>query len=274
MAAFHQSGGAGKMEWRTIFVSDVHLGSNAAKAESLLRFLQEVDCGHLVLLGDIIDAWALKRRWYWPSAHQQVVEQILSMARRGVQVTYIIGNHDGFLMPLSAVFQSDIISLKREMVYRDVKGNDLLVTHGDVFDQWIKLSWFSKFFGDASYMMLLKANRLLDRCNRFIGRRRPWSLSLGIKEKLPGSRRYIALFEKWMAHYAQKRGMDGVICGHIHRRCERRIKDVQYRNTGDWVESCSFWGETPAGDWRLMTFAEWQNEVPHRIRVHALAPSA
>lgn len=223
--------------YRTIWISDVHLGTRGSKAEYLLDFLKRSDCETLYLVGDIIDGWRLKKSWYWPQTHNDVVQKLLRKARKGTRVVLIPGNHDDFLRSFTG-FELGRIPIHKHVIHEGADGRKFLVVHGDAFDGIVTYARWLAFLGDTAYTFALVANRWFNALRRRLGFSY-WSLSAYLKHKVKNAVTFIANFEGAMAEVARKRGLSGVICGHIHHAEMRAIGDVLYCNDGDWVESCT-----------------------------------
>ncbi len=220
---------------RSIFISDVHLGTAGCQAEALLDFLKDHPSNYLYLVGDIVDGWALRRRWFWPQAHNDVVQKLLRRARKGCHVVFIPGNHDSFARGFIG-HQFGGIHVARDTVHKTADGRTLWITHGDYFDAVIQCAKWLAYLGDYAYEMTLKWNRYLNRLRGHFGLPY-WSLSQYLKHKVKKALNYVTDFEVAVAAEARKRGHDGVVCGHIHRAEMRTINGVLYCNDGDWVES-------------------------------------
>ena len=232
---------------RTVFISDVHLGARDCQAEKLVDFLGHLSCDRLFLVGDIIDGWKMKRGWCWPTAHHEVLQQLLRIASQGAVVTYIPGNHDDRLRDFCGVHFGGV-RVVREALHETADGRRFLVTHGDEFDLLSKRPFWHALIGDLTYKVVLALSTGIVRARQRLSLPY-WSLSLHLKTQLPGARRFVEAFEEAAAEGAQRRGFDGVICGHIHRSGMRQIGKVLYANDGDWVESCTVLVEH--GDGRL-----------------------
>lgn len=238
---------------RTAFISDTHLGTAGCNAELLLDFLKSVDCETLYLVGDIVDGWQLRKGWYWPPRHNDVVRCILKKAKHGTRVVYVPGNHD-------EVFRGYVglnlggIELVSEAVHLTADGRRLLVLHGDEFDGVVLYAKWLAFLGDRAYTLLLKLNRLLNWMRRKRGLPY-WSLSSHLKKKVKNAVQFISDFEEVVAHAAHERGTHGVVCGHIHSAEVRQIGEVTYYNDGDWVESCTALVEHPDGRMEIIDWA-------------------
>ena len=240
--------------YRAIWISDLHLGTPGCQAEKLLEFLRLTESDHLYLIGDIIDGWALKRRFYWPQAHNDVVQKILRKSRKGTFVTYIAGNHDEAARHFLGVAFGGIV-IEDEVVHITTRGERLLILHGDRFDGVIQCAKWLAYVGDIAYETLLKVNVWFNRARRRIGLPY-WSLSQYLKHKVKNAVSYIGAFEEALAREAKSRGLDGVVCGHIHQPEIRMINGVKYCNDGDWVESLSALVETMDGELKLIHWVE------------------
>lgn len=225
--------------YRTLFLSDIHLGTRGCQAETLAGFLRTITCDHLFLVGDIIDGWRLRRSWHWDSAHDDVLRLILHMARAGTQVTYIPGNHDEmFRAWLPMQLEIAGIRLALEAVHTTADDRKLLVIHGDEFDSVVRYAKFLALLGDGAYTAALVANRWFNAVRRKLGYPY-WSLSAWLKRQVKEAVKAIDRFELALAAEARRRGLDGVVCGHIHHAEMRVIGGILYINDGDWVESCT-----------------------------------
>lgn len=243
--------------FRTVFLSDIHLGSLGCQAEMLLDFLRNTECDTLYLVGDIIDGWRLRRSWYWPQTHNDVVQKILRMARKGTRVVFVPGNHDEFARDF-VDHQFGGVEVVSHEVYESPDGRQFLVTHGDEFDSIIRYAkWLAKI-GDSAYLFALVLNRALNRVRSRFGFQY-WSLSAYLKYKVKNAVKYIAQYEEAVAQLVHLRGYDGIICGHIHHPEMRDIHGVQYCNTGDWVESCSALVENLDGSLEILFWQDLQN---------------
>jgi len=244
---------------RSVFVSDIHLGTPDSKAEELLTFIKALECEHFFLIGDIVDGWALKRRWNWPQAHSDVIQKVLRMARKGTQVYYVLGNHDEFVRPFLPLELGDNLHIDNEFSFEGKNGKTYLISHGDFFDAITMTKRWLAIIGDIGYAMLLRVNRPINKMRKLIGYKRFWSLSKYIKENVKKSVMFITDFENVLATEAKKRHFNGVICGHIHKAEIREINDIVYLNCGDWVESCSAIIEHLDGRFEVYEF--WQEHL-------------
>ena len=223
---------------RAIFISDVHLGTRACQAESLLAFLREHESEYLYLLGDIIDFWAMNRSVQWAGAHNTVVQKVLRRARHGCKVFFIPGNHDEALREYAGVAFGDI-RVESEWIHETVDGRRYWLVHGDEYDQVTRHHRWVAVLGDVGYNALVRINLVLSRVRRLLRRPGYWSLAGYAKNKVKKAVSFIFDFEDAVAHAAAQRGVDGVVCGHIHSAADRRIGNVRYLNCGDWVDTCS-----------------------------------
>jgi UDP-2,3-diacylglucosamine pyrophosphatase LpxH len=239
---------------RTAWISDTHLGTAGCNAELLLDFLKSVDCETLYLVGDIVDGWQLRKGWYWPPRHNDIVRCILKKAKHGTRVIYVPGNHDEAFRGYTGINLGGV-ELMHEAIHHTADGRKLLILHGDEFDGVVLYAKWLAFLGDSAYTLLLKANRVLN----WVRRKRGlpyWSLSSHLKKKVKNAVQFISSFEEVVAHAAHERGANGVVCGHIHSAEIRQIGDVVYYNDGDWVESCTALVEYPDGRMEIIDWAE------------------
>ena len=255
----------GVSRYRAIWISDTHLGTKGCKSEFLLDFLKHTECDDLYLVGDIVDGWRLKRSWYWPESHNDVVGAILEKAKAGTNVVYVPGNHDEMLRRYTDI-QLGGVDVKRECVHTTADGKRLLVTHGDDFDVIVKYAKWVALLGDWAYTVLLAVNNYFNDIRKALGMPY-WSLSAYLKDKVKNAVEYVSAFETALAAKAMRRGMDGVVCGHIHRAEIRDINGVRYMNSGDWVESCTALAESGDGQFEILHWVEVSRE-------RALVPAA
>lgn len=224
-------------QYQTIFLSDLHLGSKSAQAELLLDFLKHNHAHKIYLVGDIVDGWQLKKGWYWPQAHNDVVQKILRAARKGSRVIYIPGNHDEFARDYAGLTFGGI-EVASEFIHETVNGRKYLIMHGDQFDIVVCNARWLALLGDWAYQLAIVANTWFNKLRKIYGVGY-WSLSAWAKMKVKNAVNFIGDFEKTLAAEARRRGFDGVICGHIHHAIIREIDGIDYLNTGDFVESCT-----------------------------------
>ena len=244
------------MHYRTVFISDIHLGTPGCQADALLEFLKRDTCEQLYLVGDIIDGWALRRRWYWPQSHNDVIQKLLRKARKGCQVIYVPGNHDEFARQFVNHHFGGIEVLE-EAVHVTADGRQLWIIHGDYFDAVIRCAKWLAYLCDHAYELALKLNRYLNQCRSRLGLPY-WSLSAYLKMRVKKALNYVTDFEQAVAHEAQRRGYQGVVCGHIHHPEIREVDGVTYYNDGDWVESLSALVEHEDGRFELIRWPRIQ----------------
>ncbi len=245
-----------KRKYRTVWISDIHLGTRGCNADMLLDFLSAIDCETLYLVGDIVDGWRLSKGWYWPDAHNEVVRRLLKMAHRGTRVVLIAGNHDEMLRPYAGMSFGGV-ELALEAIHVTADGRRLLVTHGDGFDGVVLYARWLAFLGDQAYELLLRANIVFNAVRRRL--KMPyWSLSAYLKRRVKNAVQFVCDFEEAVAHAARDKGVEGVVCGHIHCVEIRQIGDITYYNDGDWVESCTALVEARDG---AMTLVDWAAET-------------
>jgi len=255
------------LRFRAIFISDTHLGTPGCQAAALLEFLRTTDSDFLYLVGDIIDGWQLKRRWYWHQSHNDVVQKVLRKARKGTAVVYVPGNHDEAARHYVGVDFGGI-AIRDEAVHLTADGRRLLVTHGDRFDGVITCARWLALLGDQLYTLILKLNQHYNALRARLGMPY-WSLSQFLKLRVKNAISYITAFEDALGREARTRGFDGVVCGHIHHAEVRAIGDVLYCNAGDWVESLTALVE--ADDGRLSVL-RWADLARVRSVARAMAP--
>ncbi len=263
--------------YRSVFISDTHLGTRGCKAEFLADFLQRVSTDHLYLVGDIIDGWRVSRFWYWDKMHDAVITEILRQARSGARVTYVPGNHDEAVrrfLPLGLEVAG--IKLADEAEHRTADGKRLLVIHGDQFDSVVRYAKILALLGDWAYTGALVVNRYFNMIRARLGYPY-WSLSAYLKRQVKEAVKAIDRFETALAADAAARGFDGVVCGHIHHPEMRMVNGVLYINDGDWVESCTalvehFDGRLELIDWAALnkfSFVAPRKVAPRRVVMDA-----
>lgn len=240
--------------FRTLFLSDVHLGASGCQADMLVDFLREHDAEKIYLVGDIIDGWRLKRGWYWPQAHNDVVQKLLRKARKGAELIYIPGNHDEFLRDFTGTHFGGVEVRDRD-IHETADGRRLLVIHGDQFDVVVRHAKWLAHFGDWAYMAALRVNIVVNGVRRRLGFPY-WSLSRWAKMKVKEAVNFIGEFEQALSGEAVREGADGVVCGHIHHAVIGMRQGIEYINTGDWVESCTAIVEHHDGSIELIDWSE------------------
>jgi UDP-2,3-diacylglucosamine pyrophosphatase LpxH len=257
---------AATRHYRAIWISDIHLGTSGCQAECLLDFLRHFESDRLYLVGDILDGWQLRKGWYWPQAHNDVVQKVLRKARKGTHVVYIAGNHDEMVRQFIGMHFGDI-EIADETVHTLLDGRKLWVVHGDLFDGVMQHARWLALLGDTAYTIILKLNRWFNAVRHRLGFSY-WSLSQYLKQKVKKAVNFITAFEEAVIDEARRRGYQGVVCGHIHKAEMREINGMLYCNDGDWVESMTALVETLDGELQLI---HW----PHRGTVKsddAVAP--
>ena len=257
--------------YRSIWISDLHLGTPGCQAEALLDFLKCTESDTLYLVGDIIDGWQLRRSWYWPQAHNDVLQKLLRKVRKGTRVIFIPGNHDEFARKyLGHSFGG--IEVAEEWIHLTADGRRFWITHGDLFDGVIQCARWLAHVGDSAYEFTLKLNRHLNRWRARLGLPY-WSLSRYLKLKVKRAVSYVSDFEVAVAREARKRGVQGVVCGHIHHAEIREIDGIVYANDGDWVESLTALAEHEDGRLEILHWAP-QAEAAGLATVRPAAPVA
>ena len=247
-----------KAHFRSIFLSDIHLGSKGCQSKLLLDFLNNNTCENLFLVGDIIDCWRLSSKLYWPQEHSNVFNKFLSMSRKGTKVYFITGNHDDFLRRYQPL-QLGNIELKEEHSYETFHNKNLLIIHGDQFDIVTTYGRHLALLGDWIYQSLLVLNRYLNSLRSRFGYGY-WSLSNYLKQKVKGAVNFMSDYEINVSKECQRRGFDGVVCGHIHKAEIKDINSTIYMNCGDWVESCTALVEDEFGSFKIIPWADNQRE--------------
>jgi UDP-2,3-diacylglucosamine pyrophosphatase LpxH len=251
--------------YRTIWISDVHLGTKGCNHELLIDFLDHTDSDTMYLVGDIIDGWRLKKKVYWPLEHSDIVWRILKRAKRGTRIIYIPGNHDEMVRPFSGMNFGGV-EIMRAAFHDTADGRRLMVLHGDEFDTIMLAHRWLAFVGDALYHVMMKLNNWVAAARKRLGLPY-WSISKAAKNKVKNAVEFISKYEEVVARAAAERGVDGVVCGHIHtaefRSFEYGGKRVEYWNDGDWVEGCNALVEHADG---RMEILHWPDEVARRNR--------
>jgi UDP-2,3-diacylglucosamine pyrophosphatase LpxH len=243
-----------EQHYRTIWISDVHLGTRGCKAAFLLDFLKHNESDYLYLVGDIIDGWRLRQSWYWNQLHNDVVQKLLRKARKGTKVVYIPGNHDEMLRDYLDLHFGGVY-VTGEAMHNTADGRRLLVIHGDAFDGVVRYARWLAFLGDRAYNAALVVNNWFNRARLALGYPY-WSLSAYLKHRVKNAVSYISDYETAVAAEARRRGADGVVCGHIHRAEMRDIDGIFYCNDGDWVESCTALVEHHDGRLEILHWAQ------------------
>ncbi|MEA1677114.1 UDP-2,3-diacylglucosamine diphosphatase [Nitrospirillum sp. BR 11163] len=245
--------------YRSIWLSDLHLGTRGCQADMLLDFLKHTELEYLYLVGDIVDGWRLKKGWYWPQAHNDVVQKVLRRVRKGTKVFLIPGNHDEVFRDFIGL-QFGGVTILEDAVHTTADGRRFLVLHGDLFDAVVKYAKWLAYVGDSAYTVLLTLNTWLNTARRHLGFQY-WSLSAYLKNRTKKAVEFIGNYEQALADEAKRRQVDGIICGHIHHAEMRDMGGVLYCNDGDWVESCTALVEHADGTLEII---HWADEVRKR----------
>ena len=244
----------GVSKYRSIWISDTHLGTRGCKAEYLLDFLRHTRADKIYLVGDIIDGWRLKRSWYWNDTQTAVIQEILKRTREGAEVIYVPGNHDEVLRGYAGLIMGGV-KVQEQVIHVTKTGKQFLVIHGDQFDGVVRYAKWLALLGDWAYNLLLWLNDHFNRARKVLGMPY-WSLSAYLKHKVKNAVEFISCFEDAVANEAKKQQVDGVICGHIHHPEMREINGVLYCNDGDWVESCTALVEDQDGHLEIVRWVE------------------
>jgi UDP-2,3-diacylglucosamine pyrophosphatase LpxH len=244
--------------FRTLFISDIHLGSKAAQAAFLLNFLKCHDADKIYLVGDIVDGWRLRRSWHWPQEHNDVVQKILRKARKGSRIIYIAGNHDEFLREFQGFHFGGVEVMDRD-THLTADGRKFLVIHGDQFDVVVHNYRKIAYLGDWAYDAALAINYAMNKLRSALGLPY-WSFSSWAKVRVKEAVKFIGRFQEVVGEEARRAGADGVVCGHIHHAAIEQFGGITYINTGDWVESCTAVAEHSDGRFELIS---WKHLVTH-----------
>lgn len=255
----------GARRYRTLFLSDLHLGTRGSQADLLLDFLRHHDADTIYLVGDIVDGWRLKSGWYWPQAHNDVVQKLLRKARKGARVVYVPGNHDEFARDYTGLVFGGV-EVADTAIHETADGKKMLIIHGDQFDIVVRHARWLAFLGDWAYELALFTNTWFNRVRRIFGVGY-WSVSAWAKLKVKEAVNFIGDFEETLAAEAARRGVDGVVCGHIHHATIRDIDGMRYVNTGDFVESCTAVAEHADGRFEIL---HWQKTAAQQQQLAAL----
>ncbi len=255
----------GQTSVRTLFLSDLHLGTKGCQAEKLLEFLRDHDADVIYLVGDIVDGWMLRSGWYWPQAHNDVVQKLLRRARKGTRIIYVPGNHDEFLRDFYGTHFGGI-EVAENIIHVTADGRRFLVIHGDLFDVVIRHARWLALLGNHAYDLAIWLNTWFNAVRRLLGLPY-WSLSQWVKLKVKNAVNFIGEYERTLTAEALRHRVDGVICGHIHHAAIRQVGSFTYVNCGDWVESCTavvehFDGRLEIIDWVTPTLVCKADERP------------
>lgn len=255
--------------YRSLFISDLHLGTKGAQAEALLEFLRDHDAETLYLVGDIIDGWRLRSSWYWPQLHNDVVQKLLRRVRKGARIVYVPGNHDEFLREFCGLSFGGV-EVADTAIHEAADGRRYLVIHGDAFDMVIRHARWIAFLGDWAYEIALALSTRINIVRRRLGFTY-WSLSAWAKARVKNAVNFIGSFEETLAAEARRHDVDGVICGHIHSAAIRDFDGFTYINTGDWVESCTAVVEHEDGRMEIIRWAA-MSRLLNEQRSRAIMP--
>ena len=253
----------GMRRFRALFISDVHLGAKGCQAEQLLDFLRYHDADTIYLVGDIVDGWQLRSGWYWPQAHNDVVQKLLRQARKGARIIYLPGNHDEFLRDYYGTHFGGV-EVQESIIHEGADGRRYLVIHGDHFDLVVTQARWLALLGDKAYEFAITTNRLFNALRRRLGFPY-WSLSQWAKLKVKNAVNFIGHFEKTLVAEAQRHCVDGVICGHIHHAAIHDDYGIRYVNCGDWVESCTAIAEQHDGTFEIIHWANSTRDEPANV---------
>jgi len=260
-----------KHKYRSVFISDVHLGTKDVRNHCLLNFLNTIEAEYIYLVGDIVDFWKLKKNWYWPEVNNEIIQRVLQMVKKGTQVTYIPGNHDERLRDYIGSNLNDVI-IREDAIHLTLDNKKLLLIHGDEFDSIVMSNRWLIYFGDWLYDNIIILNRYYNYVRRKLGFPY-WSLSNFLKMRTKKAVQYIENFENAVIHEAKRRGVDGVVCGHIHHPAMKKIDGVTYANTGDWVENCTAVVENQNGELEILRWANIHEQDTQQYPEIVSAPS-
>lgn len=244
----------GPVSCRSVWISDVHLGSTHCKAEQLLELLGRIECQTLFLAGDIVDIWAMTKRVHWPESHTKVLRKLFEIAQGNTEVVYVPGNHDANFREFSGG-KFDSIRVCDSVIYETTTGKRMLVIHGDELDYAVRYSRLNRYIGDVAYELLMWVDRRVNKVRRMLGVRY-WSLAKWVKVNVSQAENAIRAYQRAAVLLARDRGFDGIICGHLHYPLIQQFGDVTYCNDGDWVENCTALIEDHAGNFQLLNCAD------------------
>lgn len=236
--------------YKTIFISDIHLGTKMSQADQLLEFLKTVEAEKIYLVGDIIDCWAMSKKKIWSQFHSDVIQKLLRRARKGVEIIYIPGNHDELMREYCDAEFGHILLVK-ESIHVGVNGKLYLITHGDQFDIVMRNNKWLAHLGSWAYDVSIDLSGVVNKIRRMIGLPH-WSLSAYLKYKVKESVNFIGDYEETLSKYVKSKKLDGIVCGHIHHANIRDIDGITYMNCGDWVESCTALVENYDGTFEII----------------------
>ncbi|MFK5914284.1 MAG: UDP-2,3-diacylglucosamine diphosphatase [Woeseiaceae bacterium] len=261
-----------KYKFRSIWISDTHLGTKHCHAESLIKFLLSTESEYLYLVGDIIDLWAMKKSKYWPDTHTEILQIIKNKSENGTKVIYTPGNHDRAFRRFCGTRIANI-QVEKQVIHTRHNGEKLLVLHGDQVDPLMqaRCRYWMSYLGDIGYDFLLFINHHLRSIQKLFGYKY-WSLARFIKNNLKNAMEHVNTYESLLTGIAEEHNVDGIVCGHIHYPKTDNINGVDYFNTGDWVEHCTALSETESGEIKLIHWSEMleiinQDELSNRIEL-------
>lgn len=244
--------------YRTIVLSDLHIGAKSCQADLIKKFLDNYESDYLYLNGDIIDAWALKRKWRWKPVYNDIVRLILKKSNNSTKVVYITGNHDEFLRSFDhTLINLGNITVCNEAIHQDATGYHYLVVHGDFFDGISRLAPWMSMLGARGYEFIINVNHYFNLLRKKFGLGY-WSFSSYVKKNVKKAVTHVFRFEHNLSQYCKSRNFRGVICGHIHTPQIKNIDEIKYMNSGDWQESCTALVEDYQGNWNLIYFRDTQ----------------
>ncbi len=252
-----------KTKYRTVWLSDIHLGTKACRVERLVAFLQSVSCEYLYLVGDVIDLWSLKRKWYWPKTHSDVIRRLLKRDAKGTKIVFVPGNHDEMFREYNGLHFGGV-EIANVAYHTTADGKRVMMVHGDMFDAIVKNYTLITHLGDWAYDWLLAINIGLNRIRRMFGWGY-WSLAAAVKQRVKKMISFVSGYEQSLVKYAKQHKADVIISGHIHRPDLREIDGVTYANCGDWVESCSALVEHFDGRIELLRFGMHADDGSERL---------
>ena len=249
-----------RKHFRSVWISDVHLGTRGCRAEYLVEFLRATTCDRLYVVGDFIDLWAMQRAFYWDANHTEVLRTVLKKARDGTEVIYIPGNHDAALREYAGLVVGNL-RIALEAIHTTADQRHFLVIHGDQFDGAVQCGRWAHAFGDAAYGVVLAIGNRIHRLRQRLGLSY-WSLAGFLKRRVAEAARYMARFDEAVAREAERRGVDGLICGHIHRaQIHSNLRGIVYCNDGDWVENCTALVEHTDGTLELLHWSDRRHSI-------------
>lgn len=255
---------APKTFYRSVWISDVHLCTKDSQSEAVYSFLDSIKCDYLYLVGDIIDVWALRKKWYWPNQYNEVVHKLLKRSRKGAKVFFIPGNHDEFFREMIG-YRFGEVKIVADAIHTTADGRRLLVIHGDEFDTIVRYHKWLSLLGSWAYRYLIMLNRAINGVRRMLGRPY-WSLSGAIKRKVQQAVKHLTNFEESLIGRARHMHVDGIVCGHTHQPAMHEIEGMLYCNTGDWIEHCTAIVEHEDG---RLEIVRWREEMERRASLVA-----